>query len=197
MKPKIAFIAFFTLFALTAMAQQLPVVTIQTSLGNISCEIDTVHAPLTGNNFLKHIQIGTYEHAVFYRVVRQDNQPKNDVKIEVIQGGVFTEVQFEKIKPIRHESTKETGLKHLNGTLSMARMEPGSASTEFFICVGDQPSLDFGGKRNLDGQGFAAFGQVIDGMETVREIQNLKDKNQTLIEPVRIGLMEIDGIDGD
>ncbi len=170
------------------MAQQLPVVTIQTSLGNISCEIDTINAPITGNNFLKHIQNGTYDDAVFYRVVRQDNQPKNDIKIEVVQGGVFVESQFEKIKPIRHESTQETGLKHLNGTLSMARMEPGSASTEFFICVGDQPSLDFGGKRNPDGQGFAAFGQVLDGMETVRKIQNLKDINQTLIEPMEIKL---------
>lgn len=193
MKPGIAFIAFFTLLALTGMAQQLPVVVFQTSLGNISCEVDTVNAPLTANNFLKHIQKGTYDHAVFYRVVRQDNQPKNDVKIEVIQGGVFTEAQLEKIKPIRHESTKETGLKHLSGTLSMARMEPGSASTEFFICVGDQPSLDFGGKRNPDGQGFAAFGRVIDGMGTVRKIQNLKDKNQTLIEPVRVRLREVDG----
>lgn len=188
MKSKIAFITFFTVFALTTMSQTLPVVTIHTALGNISCEIDTVHAPITGNNFLKHIQRGTYGHAVFYRVVRLDNQPKNDAKIEVIQGGVFTEVQFEKIKPIRHESTKETGLKHLNGTLSMARMEPGTASTEFFICVGDQPSLDYGGKRNPDVQGFAAFGQVIDGMETIRKIQNLKDNNQTLIDPLKIRL---------
>ena len=73
----------------------------------------------------------------------------------------------------------------------MARNEPGTASTEFFICVGDQPSLDFGGDRNPDGQGFAAFGKVSRGMEVVRAIQALPDSGQYLSDPVLIKKMEI------
>jgi peptidyl-prolyl cis-trans isomerase A (cyclophilin A) len=65
-------------------------------------------------------------------------------------------------------------------------MEPGTASSEIFICVGDQPELDFGGKRNSDGQGFAAFGKVIKGMDVVREIQTKPDKEQMLVTPVNI-----------
>lgn len=172
-------------------AQKLPRVKIETQLGAIEVELDTINAPVSAKNFLAHVENGTYKNAVFYRVVRMDNQPRNDVKIEVIQGGLFTEPRFENIIPIRHETTEETGLKHLDGTFSMARSEPGSASTEFFICVGDQPELDFGGKRNPDGQGFAAFGRVSKGMAVVREIQQQKDKNQILAEPVQILKMEI------
>lgn len=172
-------------------SQKLPVVAIETSLGIIECEIDTIHAPVTSRNFLNHIQNDTYKNALFYRVVRSDNQPTNQIKIEVIQGGLFTGEEIEKIKPILHETTKQTGINHLNGTLSMARNEPGSASTEFFICVGDQPELDFGGKRNPDGQGFAAFGKVLEGMEVVLKIQTQKDTNQYLVEPVKILKMRI------
>jgi peptidyl-prolyl cis-trans isomerase A (cyclophilin A) len=172
-------------------SQKLPVVAIETSLGRIECEIDTIHAPVTSRNFLNHIQNDTYKNALFYRVVRSDNQPTNQIKIEVIQGGLFTGEEIEKIKPILHETTKQTGINHLNGTLSMARNEPGSASTEFFICVGDQPELDFGGKRNPDGQGFAAFGKVLEGMEVVLKIQTQKDTNQYLVEPVKILKMRI------
>ncbi len=182
----------FALFlCLNGVSQQLPKVKLETSVGNIVVEIDTVHAPVTAKNFLEHVRNGTYKNAVFYRVVRMDNQPDNDVKIEVIQGGIYTEPRFEHIKPIAHETTEKTGLKHRNGTISMARMEPGTASTEFFICIGDQPELDFGGKRNPDGQGFAAFGQVVDGMDVVRKIQHLKDEKQTLVEQVKITAINI------
>lgn len=174
-----------------AKGQTLPKVKIETSLGEIIVEVDTIKAPISALNFLKHVDEGTFENCVFYRVVRMDNQPQNDVKIEVIQGGVFTEVRFEKIPPIAHETTEQTGIKHLDGTISMARMGPGTASTEFFICVNDQPELDFGGKRNPDGQGFAAFGQVVKGMRVVREIQKQKDEGQTLVEKVRIKQMEV------
>jgi len=73
----------------------------------------------------------------------------------------------------------------------MARMDPGTATTEFFICVGYQPELDFGGKRNSDGQGFAAFGQVVEGMDVVRKIQQQKDKKQTLVKKLAIRNVEI------
>ncbi len=177
----IAIVLFFNGFT-----QQLPRVKLETTAGEIVVEVDTVHAPVTAKNFLKHVEKGTYKNAVFYRVVRMDNQPKSEIKIEVIQGGVFDENRVEIIKPIAHETTKETGLKHLDGTLSMARSAPGTASTEFFICVNNQPELDFGGKRNPDGQGFAAFGKVIKGMDVVRQIQQMKDKNQMLTNKVAI-----------
>jgi peptidyl-prolyl cis-trans isomerase A (cyclophilin A) len=167
-------------------AQPLPKVEIRTSLGKMVIEVDTIHAPVTAKNFLAHIENGTFKNAVFYRTVRLDNQLNNSVKIEVIQGGLFSDTEIEKHTGISHETTKETGLKHLNGTISMARNEPGTASTEFFICIGNQSELDYSGKRNPDGQGFAAFGKVIKGMDVVRKIQQLPDENQYLKEPVRI-----------
>ncbi len=87
---------------------------------------------------------------------------------------------------IVHETTDVTGIAHLDGTLSMARAAVGTASSEFFICIGDQPELDYGGRRNADGQGFAAFGRVVEGMEVVRTIQSGAVRGQMLEEPVRI-----------
>ncbi|WP_297099856.1 peptidylprolyl isomerase [uncultured Draconibacterium sp.] len=191
MRNAIIFFIAALLFAFQTTAEELPRVKMQTDLGNIVVEIDTINAPISAKNFLKHVEAGTYKNACFYRVVQMDNQPNNDVKIDVIQGGMYTEPRFETIKPIEHETTETTGLKHLDGTLSMARSEPGTASTEFFICVGDQPELDFGGKRNPDGQGFAAFGQVVSGMDVVRKIQQQKDKQQTLVEKVKITEMRV------
>jgi len=164
----------------------LPKVIIETELGNISVEIDTQKAPLTTKNFLKLVAEERFKGASFYRTVRMDNQPDNDIKIEVIQGGIWLADSSLELTPIRHETTKETGILHKNGTISMARNKPGSASSEFFICIGDQPELDFGGKRNPDGQGFAAFGQVIAGMDIVRKIQQQPDNAQMLITPIQI-----------
>ena len=191
MRKAIIFIIPVLLLTFRAAAQELPRVEIKTDLGNIVVKIDTINAPITAKNFLRHVKSNMYENACFYRVVCMDNQPRNDVKIEVIQGGMYIEPRFETIKPIVHETTKTTGLEHLDGTLSMARMEPGTASTEFFICVGDQPELDFGGTRNPDGQGFAAFGQVVSGMDVVRKIQQQKDEQQTLVEKVKIKQMQV------
>ncbi len=188
---KLLLLIFISRLASFVFAEELPKVKMSTELGDIVVEIDTVNAPLSANNFLQHVESGTYNNAVFYRVVRLDNQPDNDVKIEVIQGGLYTDPRFEEIEPIAHETTKTTGLRHVDGTLSMARAEPGTASTEFFICIGDQPELDFGGKRNPDGQGFSAFGKVIAGMEVVQEVQKQKDTKQILVEPVKIQSMEI------
>ncbi|WP_372946734.1 peptidylprolyl isomerase [Mariniphaga sp.] len=183
------FLLIFSILFLTnysLWSQPLPKVEFQTPPGKIVVEIDTVHAPVTAKNFLEHVENGTFKNAVFYRTVRKDNQPNNDIKIEVIQGGLYSDAEIEKHPGIQHETTKETGLKHLDGTISMARNEPGTASTEFFICMGSQPELDFGGKRNSDGQGFAAFGKVLNGMDVVRKIQQLPDENQYLKEPVKI-----------
>ncbi len=186
MKAKILFVILLVSLVFVGFSQQLPKVTLETPFGKIVCEIDTVHAPVTALNFLRHIELKTYNDAVFYRVVRLDNQPNSKIKIEVIQGGLYADEKIDRQPPIPHETTKVTGLNHLDGTVSMARNQPGTASTEFFICVGDQPELDFGGNRNGDGQGFAAFGKVIEGMDVVRKIQQLNDTSQYLLEPVKI-----------
>lgn len=191
MKKSIFLVVFAFFICSQAFGQVLPKVKIETNLGAIVVEVDTIKAPISALNFLKHVTGGSYSDGVFYRVVRMDNQPQNDVKIEVIQGGVFTEARLDKIPTIEHETTEQTGLKHLDGTISMARMKPGSASTEFFICVNDQPDLDFGGKRNPDGQGFAAFGQVVEGMDVVREIQRQKDEGQILVEKIEINIIDV------
>ena len=161
-------------------------VLIRTDLGDISVEIYMEKAPVTASNFLAHVEHGHYTNSMFYRVVRMDNQAQSKVKIEVIQGGLFHDEILDTITPIRHESTQETGILHTDGVISMARMGPGTASTEFFICVGDQPSLDYDGKRNPDGQGFAAFGKVVEGMDVVRSIQAQADEGQYLKEQVKI-----------
>jgi peptidyl-prolyl cis-trans isomerase A (cyclophilin A) len=88
--------------------------------------------------------------------------------------------------PIKLERTRDTGLAHKDGTISMARDGPDTATSDFFVCIGDQPELDFGGKRNPDGQGFAAFGKVVKGMEVVKKIQAAPAEEQALKPPVKI-----------
>jgi peptidyl-prolyl cis-trans isomerase A (cyclophilin A) len=166
-------------------------VRISTDMGDMVAEVYPDLAPVTAQNFLNHVEKGTYTNSLFYRVVRMDNQPDNEVKIEVIQGGLFEDDILDTISPIIHESTELTGIQHTEGVISMARMEPGTASTEFFICIGDQPSLDFGGERNPDGQGFAAFGKVVMGMEVARAIQKLPDEGQYLVEKISILSMSV------
>ncbi len=157
-----------------------PHVSIQTELGDIDVEIFVDRAPITAENFLRYVDQGRFKGASFYRVVSMDNQPNDEVKIEVIQGGLgFTEDATE-FAPIEHETTEKTGILHKEGVISMARLQPGTATSEFFICVGDQPELDFGGKRNPDGQGFAAFGKVVKGMDVVKKIHQQPSENQML-----------------
>lgn len=163
-----------------------PKVEIKTEFGNIIIELYPEKAPITCENFLKYINQNEFKGAMFYRTVTMNNQPNNDIKIEVIQGGLGFDVEESAFPPIKLETTQETGVKHLNGTISMARSEPNTATTEFFICINNQPELDFGGMRNPDGQGFAAFGQVISGMDVVEKIQSLENKNQMIIHPTKI-----------
>lgn len=187
----------FILIALLALPvscdRPATMVVIRTDLGDMTVEIYTDRAPVTAGNFLAHVERGSYANSMFYRAVRLDNQPGSQVKIQVIQGGLFHDEVLDTIAPIRHEPTSETGILHTDGVISMARMEPGSASTEFFICIGDQPSLDFGGQRNPDGQGFAAFGKVVEGMDVARAIQALPDEGQYLKEPLIIHKITLEG----
>jgi peptidyl-prolyl cis-trans isomerase A (cyclophilin A) len=166
-------------------AQQLPVVVIQTGLGDIEVEVDSIHAPTTAANFLRYVDLGFYRFGQFYRTVRPDNQSKTQVKIGVVQGGLDS-LRVKDFPPIPLERTKVTGLSHRDGTLSMARDGPDTATSDFFICIGDQPQLNYGGKRNPDGQGFAAFGHVLVGMNVVRKIQAAPAEEQRLTPPIKI-----------
>jgi peptidyl-prolyl cis-trans isomerase A (cyclophilin A) len=168
-----------------AGAQDLPRVVVQTTLGSIEVEVDTIRAPITGLNFLRYVDQGSYRGGSFHRAVRPDNQPGSKIKIEVIQGGPDS-LRSKDAEPIPLERTRETGLTHRDGTISMARDGPNTATSDFFICIGDQPELDFGGKRNPDGQGFAAFGRVVRGMDVVRAIQTARARGQQLTPPIEI-----------
>lgn len=164
---KITILSILLLVFSAVKAQQIQ---IDTDSGSITLELYAKKAPKTVANFLRYVDDKRYDGTAFYRVVRLDNQANNPVKIEVIQGGLRTD-STRMFRPIAQETTQKTGLKHLDGTLSLARGTPGSGTSEFFICINPQPELDFGGKRNPDGQGFAAFGRVLKGMDVVRRIQ--------------------------
>lgn len=157
--------------AATLHAQSTPRVRVQTELGDIVLELDPQRAPLTTANFLKYVDAGHYDGGTFHRTVRMDNQPESPVKIEVIQAGVAADKAKQGFPPITLERTNVTGILHKDGVVSMARGTPDSATSGWFITINDQPSLDFGGARNPDGQGFAAFGRVVSGMDVVRKIQ--------------------------
>lgn len=159
-------------------------VVIETTLGSIEVALDGARAPRTVANFLRYVDGRAFDRTTFYRTVTPGNQPDSLVKIEVIQGGVDGARPAR--DPIELERTSVTGLRHRDGTISMARNGPDTATTEFFICVGDQPELDFGGRRNPDGQGFAAFGHVTLGMDVVRRIHQSPVTAQRLTPPISI-----------
>jgi len=171
-------------------AIEVVTVAIETSIGTIEVEIDATRAPITAANFLRYVDAKMYDGGRFHRAVRLDNQARKDVLIQVIQGGRSPE-QAKTVRgfgPIALERTSVTMLKHVDGAISMARGNTAdSASSDFFLCVGDNPSLDFGGARAADSQGFAAFGRVAKGMDIVRKIQAGKTNDrEQLLEPVAI-----------
>lgn len=174
------------LFCFYSLAQNNgnPVVLIKTELGDIKVELYKDKAPISVDNFLKYVDNGLYQNSTFYRTVTLNNQPNDSIKIEVIQGGMYEEEKS--FPPIKHETTKQTGILHKNGVISYARLDPGTASSEFFICINGQPELDYGGKRNPDRQGFAAFGKVIDGMDIVLKIQHQPAEGQMLNPQIKI-----------
>lgn len=161
---------------------------IVTELGNIQLVLYAKKAPITVNNFLQYVDAGLYSNSSFFRVCTPENEASRKVKIEVIQGGNL--VDQSPYDPINIETTDKTGILHQDGAISMARSEPNTATSQFFICIGDQPELDFAGKRNPDGYGFAAFGQVTKGMDIVRQIQQGTNKNQRLLKPIKINSID-------
>ena len=161
-------------------------VVVETDLGTFELEVDIDRAPVTAANFLRYVDGGHYDGGVFHRTVHEDNQPNDSIRIAVIQGGRNRESAAEPFPPIPLERSSETGITHRDGAVSMARGGPDTATHSFFICIGDQPSLDFGGMRNPDGQGFAAFGRVVEGMDVVRAIHRAPYEAQALTPPVGI-----------
>ncbi|MBE1608891.1 peptidylprolyl isomerase [Actinopolymorpha pittospori] len=171
----------------------LPVVVIETTLGSIEVELDAGAAPITTANFLFRLDSGLYDGGRMHRTVTLENQTSisgktvdTSVAIEVIQGGADPGKIAEELQPIPLERTSVTGLRHIDGAISMARGGTDTAKEQFFICVGDQPSLDFGGLRNPDGQGFAAFGHVTSGMDVVHAIHQSPQDGQRLDPPIKI-----------
>jgi len=175
----------------SAAVAQAPVDTrphliLQTDAGNIEVELDAAHAPVTVANFLRYVDAGYYNGGEFHRTVTMSNQPDKKIKIEVVQAGINPDHSKDEFPPIPLERTSVTGLHHLDGTLTMARDAPDSATSDFVIVINNQPSLDFGGARNPDGQGFAAFGHVVRGMAVVRKIQSSPADGQSLKPPIKI-----------
>jgi peptidyl-prolyl cis-trans isomerase A (cyclophilin A) len=163
-------------------------VQIRTAAGDIELELYPEQAPETVKAFLSCIDSGFYRNTNFYRVLNDDNQPSLAEKSQLIQGGLWRTHQLKasSLPGIPHENTRQTHILHKDGVISMARMAPGTATTEFFICVGDQPGFDFGGENNPDGQGYAAFGKVVKGLDIVRNIYARPENNQYFDPPVVI-----------
>lgn len=164
----------------------------QTALGTIELELYPEKAPITVENFLRLVDGGHLDGASFYRTISPEND-NGAPPISAIQGGLAD--AGGEFPPIAHETTEQTGLLHVAGSISMARAEPGTASTEFFICIGAQPALDFGGERNPDEQGYAVFGRVVGGMDVVEAIHEAVAskptdipyfENQLIDEPILI-----------
>lgn len=174
------------LLNIVSCSQDNPRVLILTELGTIELELYPDKAPETVRNFLQYVLEERFQEATFYRTVHFTNQPDSKVIIQVIQGGLFEDEHPDMLPAIAHESTNQTGILHEDGVISMARYGPGTATSEFFICVGDQPSLDHQGDRNPDGFGFAAFGQVVKGMDVVRKIHQSPAEGQYLDPRIRI-----------
>jgi peptidyl-prolyl cis-trans isomerase A (cyclophilin A) len=193
---RVSGVVLFCMLSLSALASDAGSESVRvrmtTDLGVVDIEINIGAAPISANNFLRLVDGGHMDGTSFYRVVSPEND-NGSPPISVIQGGNGSgDSPFE---PIAHESTEDTGLLHLNGASSLARGDVGTASTEFFICIGAQPALDFAARRNPDGQGFAVFGYVVDGMDVVQAIhQQPSDaptesaylEGQMLEEPVTI-----------
>lgn len=172
----------------TQTKYEYPTVKIETNFGDIIVELYPAKAPKTVAAFLSYVDSGYYKESSFYRVLKKEDQPSIAFKSELIQGGIWGTKNklLASLKGIAHENTKQTGIQHTNGTISLARGDTGTATSEFFIVVGDQPAYDYGGAANQDKQGFAAFGKVIKGMEYVKQIHSQPDNNTSFLPPVEI-----------
>lgn len=182
------FVAAIGLVACSSPKYKNPHVKIKTTYGTIEAELYPDQAPKSVAAFLSYVDSGYYNNTSFYRVLNDENQATGVPHSQLIQGGLWgTNDKLSKsVQPIPHETTQQTGLHHEDGTLSLARREPGTAGTEFFICIGTQPGYDFGGSNDPDGQGYAAFGKVIRGMDIVAKIHHFPTKEELFDPPIEI-----------
>jgi peptidyl-prolyl cis-trans isomerase A (cyclophilin A) len=165
-----------------------PHILIRTQAGDIEVELYLRQAPRTAGAFLSYVDSGFYKNSSFYRVLNDDNQSSDAPKSELIQGGLWR-THYRKavsLPGIPHETTQQTHILHKNGVISLARTAPGTATSEFFICIGDQPGFDYGGDNNPDGQGYAAFGKVIKGLDIIKNIYARPENNQSFDPPIAI-----------
>lgn len=164
-----------------------PHIIIKTNLGNVEAELYPDQAPKTVAAFLSYVDSGFYKNSSFYRVLFIEAMA-SDYNTGIIQGGIWQSNNKKAIvlPGIVHEPPKQTGLSHTTGTLSLARSTPGTANSEFFICVGDQTGYDSSKNYNPDGLGFAAFGRVISGMDIVRQIHKQPANGQSYTRPITI-----------
>ncbi len=171
------FVAFVALQIISCTQKKYdnPHILIDTNYGEIEAELYPAKAPKTVTAFLSYIDKGFYKSTTFYRVLKNEDLPM-DINYGVIQGGVWP--QKKDVIGVEHEGTRLTGLSHTNGTLSLARTGIGTATTEFFICIGDETIFDAGNKGRVDTLGFAAFGKVLHGMDIARKIQAQKSSGE-------------------
>ena len=149
-----------------AQAPAAPVrVKLETGDGPIVLELYPDKAPITAGNFLRYVDGKRFDGATFYRASKVPNAPE----FGLIQGGVQND-PARVLKPIAHEPTTKTGLSHTDGVISMGRTNPGTATSDFFIVLGDMTYMDADPKQPGDNLGFAAFGKVVEGMDTARKI---------------------------
>jgi peptidyl-prolyl cis-trans isomerase A (cyclophilin A) len=176
------------LFSCSHKEYKGPHILIETNYGDIEVELYPTQAPRSVAAFLSFIDSGIYKNSSFYRVLKKDDQPGSGSRSEIIQGGIWhtNHDKAVSLQGIPHESTKETGLNHLDGTISLARKELGTAGTEFFICVGDQPGFDYHVKNGEVKDGYAAFGRVVKGMDVVRSIHQQPDNETSFTPPIKI-----------
>ena len=165
-----------------------PIVDIHTNYGIISAELFQEKAPLTVANFLNYVDKALFHNSSVFRIVNDTNSQQledDNAKIQVVQCGIMPQDR-KLLAPIAHEPTIDSGIMHVDGTLSMARFAPGTADGSFFFCINDQPELNFGGKRYDDGLGFAAFGQLIAGRDVLTQIYHCAETQEYLATPVEI-----------
>jgi peptidyl-prolyl cis-trans isomerase A (cyclophilin A) len=161
-------------------------VRIETGLGEIEIDVFEEQAPASAGYFLNDVRSGRYDGSSFFRIVTLSNQQaEKHRKIAVIQGGLKHERE-DSPAVIPHEPTTMTGLRHMKGTVSLARFAPGAVYHSFFICLRDERALDLGGARHPDGQGFAAFGRVTRGFEVVKRIFAQAERQEYLENEIRI-----------
>jgi peptidyl-prolyl cis-trans isomerase A (cyclophilin A) len=163
----------------TAPAKPPVYVAIDTPQGRIVIELAVAQAPLTTANFLRYVDRKLYDKATFFRASRAPGA----VDYGLIQGGLQG---IGALPPVAHEPTSQTGLKHTDGAVSIARTAPGTATSDFFICIGDAPYLDANPAGTGDNLGFAAFGRVVQGMDVAKKILALPTPGKA-INPVMKG----------